>query len=194
MSGPSRTPLVIVVMGVSGCGKSTVGRLLAERLGWVFQEGDDLHPAANVAKMRAGVALTDEDRRPWLDRVAGWIEGRLVAGESGVIACSALKRAYRERLARPGGVVFVYMRVDRHTLEERLAGRRGHFMPAALLPSQLATLEDPGPDESVIRADAKLSAEVAAASVLEWLTTLGWQPITAYPNPRAASPTPRAGP
>ena len=169
MSGPGHTPLVIVVMGVSGCGKSTVGRVLAERLGWFFQEGDDLHPASNVAKMSAGIALTDEDRWPWLDRVAAWIEGRLVAGESGVVACSALKRAYRERLARPGGVVFVYMAVDRHTLEERLAGRRGHYMPAALLASQLETLEEPGADEGVIRVDAKRSAEAATDSVLEGL-------------------------
>ena len=111
MTAVRHTPLVIVVMGVSGCGKSTVGRLLAERLGSVFQEGDDLHPAANVAKMRAGVPLTDEDRWPWLDRVAAWIEGRLVAGESGVVACSALKMAYRDRLARPGDVVFVHLAI-----------------------------------------------------------------------------------
>ena len=171
MSGPIHLPLVIVVMGVSGCGKSTIGRVLAERLGWVFQEGDDLHPASNVAKMRAGVALTDEDRRPWLDRVAAWIEERLAAGESGVVACSALKRAYRERLARPGGVVFVYMAVDRQILEERLAGRRGHYMPAALLASQLETLEEPDTDEGLIRVDAKRSAEEIADSVLAGLAT-----------------------
>ena len=173
MSGPSHTPLVIVVMGVSGCGKSTVGRVLAERLGWVFQEGDDLHPESNVAKMSAGVPLTDEDRWPWLDRVAAWIEGRLVAGEGGVVACSALKRAYRERLARPDGVVFVHLEVDRRTLEERLAGRRGHYMPAALLASQLATLEEPDPDEGLIRVDATRSAEAVVDSVLEGLATLG---------------------
>ena len=173
MSGPSHTPRVIVVMGVSGCGKSTVGRVLAQRLGWVFQEGDDLHPASNVAKMRAGVPLTDEDRWPWLDCVAAWIEARLAAGESGVVACSALKRAYRERLVRPGGVVCVYLAVDRHTLEERLAGRRGHYMPAALLASQLETLEEPGTDEGVIRVDAKLSTEAAAAAVLEGLAAPG---------------------
>ena len=173
MSGPSHSPLVIVVMGVSGCGKSTVGRVLAERLGWVFQEGDDLHPASNVAKMRAGVALTDEDRWPWLDRVAAWIDGRLAADESGVVACSALKRTYRERLARPGGVAFVHLALDRHTLEERLAGRRGHYMPAALLASQLETLEEPGTDKGVIRVDAQRSAEAAADSVLEGLATLG---------------------
>ena len=169
MSAPGHTPQVIVVMGVSGCGKSTVGRELSERLGWVFQEGDDLHPAANVVKMRAGVPLTDEDRWPWLDRVAAWIEGRLAAGESGVVACSALKRIYRERLARPGRVVFVYVAVDRQTLGERLAGRRGHYMPAALLASQVETLEEPGSDEGVIRVDTKRSAEAAADSVLEKL-------------------------
>jgi len=173
MSEPGHTPLVVVVMGVSGCGKSTIGRVLAERLGWVFQEGDDLHPASNVAKMRAGVPLTDEDRWPWLDRVAAWIEGRLVAGESGVVACSALKRAYRERLSRPGGVVFVHLEVDRHTLEERLAGRRGHYMPAALLASQLETLEGPGTDAGVIRVDANRPTEAVADSVLEGLASLG---------------------
>jgi gluconokinase len=173
MSGPSHTPLVIVVMGVSGCGKSTVGRLLAERLGWVFQEGDDLHPTANVTKMRAGVPLTDEDRWPWLDRVAAWIDGRLAAGESGVVACSALKRAYRERLARPGGVVFVNITVDCHTLEERMAARHGHYMPAALLASQLETLEEPGTDEGVIQVDGRRLAEAVADSVLEGLATSG---------------------
>ena len=147
-------------------------RLLAERLGSVFQEGDDLHPAANVAKMRAGVALTDEDRWPWLERVAAWIDGRLVAGESGVVACSALQRTSRERLARRGGVVFVHLAVDRHTLEERLAGRRGHYMPAALLASQLETLEEPGADEGVILVDAERPAEAVADSVLEGLATL----------------------
>jgi len=173
MSGPSHTPRVIVVMGVSGCGKSTVGRVLAERLGWVFQEGDDLHPASNVAKMRSGVPLTDEDRWPWLDRVAAWIEGRLVAGEGGVVACSALKRSYRERLARPEGVVFVHLAVDRNTLEERLAGRRGHYMPAALLASQLETLEEPETDKGVIRVDAKGPADAVAGAVLKGLATLG---------------------
>ncbi len=147
--------------------------MLAERLGWVFQEGDDLHPAANVAKMRAGVPLTDEDRWPWLDRVAAWIEARLVAGEGGVVACSALKRSYRERLARPGGVVFVHLAVDRHTLEERLAGRCGHYMPPALLASQFETLEEPGADEGVIRVDAMRPAAAVADSVLEGLATLG---------------------
>jgi gluconokinase len=147
--------------------------VLAERLCWVFQEGDDLHPASNVAKMRAGVALTDEDRWPWLDRVAAWIERRLVAGEGGVVACSALKRAYRERLARPRGVVFVYLAMDRHTLKDRLAGRRGHYMPASLLPSQLEVLEEPGDDEGVIRVDAKRPAGEIVTAVLEGLAPLG---------------------
>jgi carbohydrate kinase (thermoresistant glucokinase family) len=164
---------VIVVMGVSGCGKSTVGRVLAERLGWVFQEGDDLHPATNVAKMRAGVPLTDEDRRPWLDCVAAWIEGRLAAGESGVVACSALKRSYRERLVRVGGVVLVRLAVDRRTLEERLAGRRGHYMPSALLASQLETLEEAGADEGVIRVDAVRPAGEIVTALLEGLAPLG---------------------
>jgi carbohydrate kinase (thermoresistant glucokinase family) len=162
---------VIVMMGVSGCGKSTVGRALAGRLGWVFQEGDDLHPAANVAKMRAGVSLNDEDRWPWLDRVAAWIEGRLAGGQSGVVSCSALKRVYRERLARSEGVTFVLLAVDRHTLEQRLAGRRGHFMPPALLASQLETLEAQGTDKGVILVDAAESPAAVVDAVLEKLSS-----------------------
>ncbi len=162
-------PRVLVVMGVTGAGKSTIGQLLAERLGWTFQEGDDLHPAANVAKMRAGIPLTDEDREPWLARVAGWIETRLSAGESGVVTCSALRRCYRDLLARHGGVTFVYLAVDGPTLEQRLAERRGHYMSPALLDSQLELLEEPSPDEPVVRVDAGQQPEASVDQVLEEL-------------------------
>jgi gluconokinase len=150
----SRRPVILVVMGVAGCGKSTVAALLAGRLGWAFEEGDALHPQANVEKMAAGHPLTDDDRRPWLARVSAWIDERVDAGQNGIITCSALKRAYRDALDHRGtGVVFVYLAGDRDTIAARLAARQGHFMPTALLNSQFADLEEPGPDESAIRVD-----------------------------------------
>ena len=145
-----RALTIAVVMGVSGSGKSTTGRLLADRLGWDFAEGDDLHPPANVAKMVAGVPLTDADRAPWLAAVEDWIDGH--AGRPGVITCSALKRAYRDRLRRDG-VVFVHLTGSAELIAARLAARQGHFMPPALLASQFAVLEEPGQDEPVIRVD-----------------------------------------
>lgn len=138
--------VVVVVMGVTGTGKSTVAGLLAGELGWDLAEGDDLHPAANVAKMHAGTPLTDEDRWPWLDRIAAWISVHTASGTPGIITCSSLKRSYRERLAGPG-VVFVHLDADRDTIFARLNARLNHFMPPALLESQLATLEPLGPDE-----------------------------------------------
>jgi gluconokinase len=155
-------------MGVSGAGKTTVGMRLARRLGWDFEDGDELHPTANVEKMAAGQPLTDQDRLPWLEAVAHWIDGELDAGRSGVIACSALKHSYRDQLRRPG-VVFVYLEVPRAELERRLAHRAGHFMPASLLDSQLATLEPPSPDEAAITVAAgdpeqSVAAVVAALS------------------------------
>jgi gluconokinase len=146
---------VLVVMGVSGVGKTTLAEALAQRLGWVFKEGDELHPAANIAKMKAGHPLTDADRAPWLDAIGVWIDGQLGQGRSGVVTCSALKRAYRDRLdtGRPR-VRFVFMQLDRAAVAERISGRKGHFMPPSLLDSQFADLEPPGPDEPVIVADA----------------------------------------
>jgi gluconokinase len=139
---------LLVLMGVSGSGKSTVGALLAERLGSPFLEGDALHPAANVRKMREGVPLTDIDRRDWLAAVAHRLEDAARAGRGLVVACSALKRAYRDTLReRAPGVLFVHLSGSRATLEERLARRHGHFMPPSLLDSQLATLEPLAPDE-----------------------------------------------
>jgi gluconokinase len=147
-------PAVLVVMGVSGVGKTTLAKALAERLGWAFKEGDDLHPAANIAKMKAGHPLTDADRAPWLDAIGAWIDGRLGEGQSGVITCSALKRAYRDRLdaGRPQ-VTFVFMQLDRAAVAERIASRKDHFMPPSLLDSQFADLEPPGSDEPVIVVD-----------------------------------------
>jgi gluconokinase len=156
-------PVFVVVMGVSGSGKTTLGRGIAERLHWRFQEGDDLHPPANVEKMSRGEPLTDEDREPWLDAIGTWLDERTLADESAVLTCSALRRAYRDRIraGRPG-VRFCHVVVSIDTLRERLEHRRGHYMPASLLPSQLATLEPLGQDEPGVA----VSAEGDPAAVL----------------------------
>jgi gluconokinase len=147
--------VIVLVAGVAGSGKSTIGALLAERLGWEFEDGDDLHPASSIAKMKAGHPLTDADRRPWLAAVAGWIDERTAAGRSGVIACSALKRSYREHLldGRPDlRMVFLEV-IDRATLAARLQGRHGHFFRPEMLDSQLAAVEMPAPAERVTVVD-----------------------------------------
>lgn len=144
-------PSVLVVMGVSGSGKTTVAALLAGRLRWDFEDADDLHPAANIAKMHAGIPLTDADRSPWLHAVAGWIDASRAAGRHGVVACSALKRSYRDIIIgdRPD-VRLVYLKGDRQLITTRLACRQGHFLPAGLLASQFAALEEPTADEHPI--------------------------------------------
>ncbi|GAA3567988.1 gluconokinase [Microlunatus spumicola] len=159
------TPTVLVVMGVSGTGKSTVARSLADALGWPMEEGDDLHPEANVEKMEQGIPLTDDDRWPWLDRVGEWIDAQGRRGEPGIVTCSALKRAYRDRLRRPN-VTFVHLAGTRETISRRMAARSGHFMPLSLLDSQLETLEPPGPDEQVITVDLGGTPEEEVAVVL----------------------------
>jgi carbohydrate kinase (thermoresistant glucokinase family) len=140
---------MLVVMGVAGCGKSTIGRALAARLGWPYMEGDDFHPRANIAKMRAGNPLDDADRAPWLAAIADWMDAQANARRPGVIGCSALKRRYRDvlRESRPQ-VWFVYLRVPREILQRRLETRHHEYMPASLLDSQLATLEEPARDEA----------------------------------------------
>ena len=159
-------PPVLVVMGVSGSGKTTVAKKLAEALGWTFEEGDDLHPAANVAKMRAGHPLDDEDRKPWLEAIGQWIDDQAARGEPGVITCSALKRVYRDhiRAGRPQ-VAFVFLKGSKELIAERLAHRHGHFMPPALLDSQFEALEEPGPDEPVITVDIAKSPEAQVADI-----------------------------
>jgi len=143
--------MILIVAGVSGSGKSTVGAMLADRLHWRFADGDDFHPAANVAKMRLGIPLTDSDRRPWLRAIAAWMDERIAQGESAVIACSALKRSYRDVLlgGRPEALL-VFLAEDREVLARRLAARHGHFFPAVLLATQFDALEPPQPDEHAI--------------------------------------------
>ncbi|MFJ4835614.1 gluconokinase [Streptomyces sp. NPDC088747] len=143
----TQTPHVVVIMGVSGTGKTTIGPLLAARLGVPYAEGDDFHPPANIAKMSAGTPLTDDDRWPWLDAIGRWAHER--AGLGGVVSSSALKRAYRDRLrAVAPDAVFVHLTGDRALIEERMRQRQGHFMPTALLDSQFATLQPLAPDEA----------------------------------------------
>ncbi len=146
--------VILVVMGVAGSGKTTIARMLAERLGWRFQEGDALHPPANVAKMSAGTPLTDDDRWPWLHTIAGVMDGWRAEGANGIVTCSALKRAYRDILV--GGhpdVRIVHLAGEKALIAARMAARKGHFMPTALLDSQFATLEPPGADENPIVVD-----------------------------------------
>jgi gluconokinase len=147
--GETEKPCVLVVMGVAGTGKSTVAGLLTGRLGWELAEGDDLHPPANVAKMASGQPLTDEDRWPWLDKVAAWIKDRVRSGKPGVVTCSALKRRYRDRLRGPG-VVFVHLAGDKELIAARMAARLNHFMPTGLLDSQFEALEPIEPDENAV--------------------------------------------
>jgi gluconokinase len=157
-------------MGVSGCGKTTIAQVLAARLHWAFEEGDALHPQANVDKMAAGHPLDDADRAPWLAKVADWVDDRLDAGECGVITCSALKRAYRDLIARRGhGVEFVYLHGSRALSASRLIARHGHFMPPSLLDSQFATLEEPTADEPAIRVEIGASPETIAAHISDAL-------------------------
>ncbi|MFD3736219.1 gluconokinase [Streptomyces sp. NPDC058632] len=152
------TPHVVVVMGVAGTGKTTIGPLLAARYGVPYAEGDDFHPPANIAKMSAGTPLDDDDRRPWLDAIGGWAHER--AGLGGVVSCSALKRSYRDRLrAAAPGVVFVHLTGDRALIEDRMSHREGHFMPTALLDSQFATLQPLEPDERGVAVEVTGSPE-----------------------------------
>lgn len=167
MSDDSPTPRqqpVLVVIGVSGAGKSTIAGILAGQLRWDLAEGDDLHPPANVAKMSAGTPLTDEDRWPWLDRVAAWIRDHTATAMPGIITCSALKRSYRDRLAG-NSVVFVHLTASKVLIGQRLTARMDHYMPATLLDSQIATLEPPEADENAVsvlagRAPSEVAAEI----------------------------------
>jgi ribose 5-phosphate isomerase A len=164
------SPPILVVMGISGTGKSTIAQELVARLGWSFEEGDALHPEANVAKMHAGIPLTDADRQPWLEAVAAWIDGQRAKKQPGIITCSALKRSYRRIIIgdRPE-VRLVYLRGGRDVVAEHLAERHGHFMPADLLQSQIDTLEEPTPDEDPLTVDVGQPADRVADEIIRLL-------------------------
>ena len=163
-------PVVVVLMGVSGSGKTTVAALLAAVMHWQFQEGDDLHPAANVEKMRSGHPLTDEDRWPWLARIAAVIDEWRGSGMSGVVTCSALKPEYRKVLIgdRPH-VALVYLRGSHDVIMNRMAARHEHYMPVKLLDSQIATLREPTPDEHAIIIDVSGTPHQTVVATVEAL-------------------------
>ena len=144
--------MILIVAGVAGCGKSTVGTLLAKALRWPFADADLFHSPANLAKMRSGVALNDQDRAPWLRKCIEWMDARIEAGESGVLACSVLKRSYRDTLlsGHPTAMI-IFLAVSKEELTSRLTSRSGHFFPVQLMESQLDVMEPPEPDEKQVR-------------------------------------------
>ncbi|PDS33710.1 gluconokinase [Rhizobium anhuiense] len=175
MSEQMNKPHAIIVMGVSGCGKSSVGEKLAEALHLAFVEGDALHPAANVEKMSKGIPLTDEDRMPWLDLIGEDMQAPLDKSEGIIVSCSALKRVYRDRLraAVGGNLFFVYLEGSKALLTKRMGERKGHFMPVSLLESQLATLEVPTGEPGVVTVDIDDTVDGIAATALKGLAALG---------------------
>jgi gluconokinase len=161
--------VIIILLGVSGSGKTTVGKALGTLLGWSFLDADDYHPEANVAKMSRGEPLTDADRAPWLEILRTEITARLARGEEAILACSALKKAYRQQLqVDPARVRFVYLKVSPELLQKRLEQRPGHFMKPSMLRSQLETLEEPMPSEALVievnaeRTPAELAMDIQA--------------------------------
>jgi gluconokinase len=172
-------------MGVSGSGKSTIGEKLAQRLGWSYEDGDRFHPASNVAKMSAGQPLTDEDRRPWLQAIADEIDRVCEAGEHAVIACSALKRAYRDLLVHGRkDVRIIYLKGTRDLIASRLALRKGHFMPPGLLASQFGTLEPPDASENPVTVSIDAPIETIVDDIVR---QLGLTPADSEANSRNRS-------
>ncbi|GAA5125481.1 gluconokinase [Haloechinothrix salitolerans] len=181
MSDHSRATCV-VVMGVSGVGKSTTAQLIADELGWPLAEADDFHPPANIDKMSAGLPLTDADRAPWLRAIRDWISERSAAGVSVVVTCSALKRSYRDVLREADARVrFVFLRTTEHVVRDRLSKRSGHFMPTTLLSSQFADLQPLAPDEDGVAIDPADSPRSVAATALDRLG------LSASSGPRQAT-------
>ncbi|MCC3266163.1 gluconokinase [Arthrobacter gengyunqii] len=167
----SPAPQHLVIMGVSGSGKTTISTLLSEHLGWIAAEADEFHSEANIAKMASGTPLTDEDRWPWLDSIRNWMDTQAENGRSTIVTCSALKRVYRDILATASGQVhFVHLNGDAEVLRERMKTRSGHFMPASLLPSQISTLEPLADDEPGIVIDILHTPAEIAADILDRLS------------------------
>jgi gluconokinase len=168
------TPAVMVLMGVSGSGKSTVGTLLAQRLRWEFEDADWFHPPSNVDKMHSGIPLTDDDRKPWLDAIAAWIDKTRSSSRHGIIACSALKHRYRDVLIGDrADVRLVYLKGDEALIARRIATRHEHFMPPSLLHSQFDALEEPGPDENPIVVSIEPDPREIVVQILSALSKLG---------------------
>jgi carbohydrate kinase (thermoresistant glucokinase family) len=175
--------MIVVVAGVAGSGKTTVGQLLARRLGWLFADGDSFHPAANIAKMRAGLPLTDSDRQPWLAAIGSWMDDIEASGQSAVLACSALKRRYRDELL--GGrdhAVMVFLAITKEQDEARLHARQGHFFHEPLLASQFAVLEPPDPAERQVYPVATTDRP-ASQLVTEIIKLVGIEPAAGQPAP-----------
>jgi gluconokinase len=169
MSTPG-SPLIIVLMGVAGSGKSTIGARLSKMLGWTFRDADSFHPPANIEKMTQGIPLDDNDRMPWLAAIAQWIDQQLANGQAGIVSCSALKRAYRQQLiGTRSGVRLVYLKGSRRLIGVRLQARKGHFMPASLLKSQFDALEEPLPEENAIVVPVAMSPPRVAATIIQQL-------------------------
>ena len=171
MSNPSADRFaVLVIMGVSGCGKTTIAELLSRKLGWEYRDGDEFHPKSNVEKMHSGTPLTDDDRWPWLKAIAAWIDEKRQAGEHGIVTCSALKKSYRDILIGPrGDVGLIYLKGDEDLIAQRLARRKDHFMPKGLLKSQFQTLQEPGPAERPITVSIEPTPEEIVATIVKEL-------------------------
>ena len=169
-SANASPPTVLVVMGVSGSGKTTIATLLAKKLGWTYRDGDEFHPPANVEKMQGGVPLTDEDRWPWLKAIAAFIDDELKHRTKTIVTCSALKRRYRDIIVDGRtGVRLVYLRGDKTLLETRLKRRHGHFMPSSLLQSQFDALEEPGSDENPLTVSVEGTPDQILDEIMERL-------------------------
>jgi gluconokinase len=163
--------MIVVMMGVCGTGKTSVGQIIASRMGWTFIEGDDLHPATNREKMASGTPLTDADRWPWLDRIADRMRDIDQAGGSAVVACSALRQVYRDRLCKSGArVIFLHLTGDASLIRQRMENRSGHYMPPGLLDSQLATLEPALPGETLHQIDISGTVEGIAGAAIRSLS------------------------